>query len=304
MLQEDSEMSTIPPNLLDYQRRALAMRESSYIDFPAHVHLETMARCNAACNFCPYSSLERKGAKMDDSLIEKIVNDLKDIPRLHRFQLSPFKVNEPFLDTRIFDLLTYLQSELPHATITLTTNGSLINERIVERLTQFPNLGYLWVSFNDHRPDEYEATMKLPYRRTRESLDRLHKAKAEGRLPMRIVLSRVGDGTAADEDFITWVRTTYPLFEVSIFPRTNWLGQVDVSPPTAPPIACTRWFEISITATGVVAHCCADGQARYPIGNVREQHVLDIYNSPSYRRLRATVDNRLQVEPCRRCNFL
>jgi len=50
-------MSTIPPNLLDYQRRALAMRESSYIDFPAHVHLETMARCNAACNFCPYSSL-------------------------------------------------------------------------------------------------------------------------------------------------------------------------------------------------------------------------------------------------------
>ncbi|MFS8874661.1 radical SAM protein [Synechococcus sp. R5-13] len=135
-------MSTIPPNLLDYQRRALAMRESSYIDFPAHVHLETMARCNAACNFCPYSSLERKGAKMDDSLIEKIVNDLKDIPRLHRFQLSPFKVNEPFLDTRIFDLLTYLQSELPHATITLTTNGSLINERIVERLTQFPNLGF------------------------------------------------------------------------------------------------------------------------------------------------------------------
>ncbi|MGY2880906.1 sulfatase maturation enzyme AslB (radical SAM superfamily) [Thermostichus sp. OS-CIW-33] len=90
-------MSTIPPNLLDYQRRALAMRESSYIDFPAHVHLETMARCNAACNFCPYSSLERKGAKMDDSLIEKIVNDLKDIPRLHRFQLSPFKVNEPLL---------------------------------------------------------------------------------------------------------------------------------------------------------------------------------------------------------------
>ncbi len=100
-------MSTIPPNLLVYHERALAMRQSSCIDFPAHVHLETMARCNAACNFCPYSSLERKGTKMDDDLIEKIVNDLKDIPRLHRFQLSPFKVNEPFLDARIFDLLTY-----------------------------------------------------------------------------------------------------------------------------------------------------------------------------------------------------
>jgi hypothetical protein len=49
------------PPLHAYQQNVLQMRHSSAIDFPAHVHLETMAQCNAACNFCPYPSLERKG---------------------------------------------------------------------------------------------------------------------------------------------------------------------------------------------------------------------------------------------------
>jgi len=304
MVQENAGVNSLPPALKAYHLRAIAMRHTSYIDFPAHVHLETMAQCNAACNFCPYPSLDRKGAKMENALIEKIVSDLKDIPRLHRFQLSPFKVNEPFLDVRIFDMLEYFHNELPHASITLTTNASPITEKIIHRLTKFPKIGYLWVSFNDHRQAEYEEAMKLPYKRTRERLDLLHKAKAEGRLSIRIVLSRVGDNTAVDQEFIAWVKTTYPLFEASIFPRMNWLGQVDMPQSAVPPVACTRWFDVSITATGVVAHCCVDGQAKYAIGDVRQRHLLDIYNDPMYRRLRLTVDNRQSTEPCCRCNFL
>ena len=73
--------------------------------YPAHVHMETMALCNASCSFCPYPSLERKGATMPTALIEKIIDDLTSIPRSVPFQLSPFKVNEPFLDRRLFYVL-------------------------------------------------------------------------------------------------------------------------------------------------------------------------------------------------------
>ena len=76
-------MAMLTSALHAYQRNVLQMRQSSAIDFPAHVHLETMAQCNAACNFCPYPGLERKGTVMDDALIAKVVNDLADIPRLH-----------------------------------------------------------------------------------------------------------------------------------------------------------------------------------------------------------------------------
>ncbi|MGH8677869.1 MAG: hypothetical protein ACREUQ_05895, partial [Burkholderiales bacterium] len=73
------------------------MRRAIYLDWPAFVHLETLALCNAACDFCPYPTIARKGERMPDALIEKIINDLADIPREIRFQLAPYKVSEPFL---------------------------------------------------------------------------------------------------------------------------------------------------------------------------------------------------------------
>lgn len=294
----------LSPQLAGYQEEVLAMRRSSCIDYPAHVHLETLARCNAACSFCPYPTIERKGAQMEDALIEKIVRDLCDIPRLHGFQLSPFKVNEPFLDHRLFDLLEMFQARLPNARITLTTNASPLTERKLARLAALPAVGYLWISFNDHREAEYERTMQLPYRRTIERLQMIHSAKADGRLAIRVVLSRVSDASPADEAFVEWVRERFPLFESSLFPRGGWIGQVkgDAAPP--PAVGCTRWFDLSITATGVVAHCCMDGKAEFSIGNARHRHVLEIYNAPEFRRLRETLDTRLAADPCRRCGFL
>ena len=99
-------------SLAAYQSQIEAARKSPYLDFPAHVHLETNALCNAACTFCPYPTLERKGAKMPDALIAKIIEDLRDIPQTLPFQLSPFKVNEPFLDTRLFSILAQINRAL------------------------------------------------------------------------------------------------------------------------------------------------------------------------------------------------
>lgn len=288
-----------------YQSRVLSMRQSSAIDFPAHVHLETMARCNAACNFCPYPTLDRKGAVMEDALILKIVSDLEDIPRLHSFQLSPFKVNEPFLDKRLFDLLDLFTARLPNASITLTSNASPITPAHLKKLSRYQNIGYLWISFNDHRKEEYERVMQLPYERTLARLQEIHAAKAAGSFSPPVVLSRVSDNSSVDQEFCQWVAINFPLFKTSIFRRGEWLGQISVNTQNeVPPVGCVRWFDLSITATGMVAHCCMDGKAAFPIGDVRCEHVLEIYNRPEYRRLRATIVSRKEVSPCSKCSFL
>src|SRR5271167_4443670 len=143
-------------SLAAYQNQIEAIRKSPYLDFPAHVHLETNALCNAACNFCPYPTLERKGTKMPVELITKIIEDLRDIPQTLPFHLSPFKVNEPFLDTRLFSILAQINERLPNASLTLTTNASPITAKQLARLAGVRNLSYLWISMNDHRQAEYE----------------------------------------------------------------------------------------------------------------------------------------------------
>lgn len=306
MVSENNQVKNLPEHLRAYHTRAILMRYSSSIDFPAHVHIETLTLCSGSCTFCPYRKLERKGTKMEDRLIEKIINELSEIPRLHRFQLSLFKVNEPFLDSRIFDIAEMCMDRLPNASITLTTNASVLNEEKLKKLSRISDkLGYLWISLNEHREQEYEKLMGLRFRSVIDRINLIHRYKSEGKLKCRVVVSRISDGTNVDRDFVEWVKSKYPLFDVSIFARGNWLGQVDSKvEDSVPPIACTRWFDLSITSTGEVAHCCMDGEARFNIGNVKEKHILEIYNNPDYRKLREKISNRKEIEPCKICTFL
>lgn len=281
-------------------------RNSPYMDYPRHVHFETFTQCPAACNFCPYPTLDRQGERMSDELIHKIISDLTDIPKHVPFQLSPFKVNEPFLDTRIFDILKTINRKLPHANITLTSNASPITPKALAKLARIENIEGLWISFNDHRPQQYEATMQLPWARTEERLNTIHQWLEDGRLNIPVNVSRVGDRSEADRDYVNYVKDRYPLFVPAIFQRGGWLGQVDGLDPNivVPDIPCGRWFELSIISSGKVAHCCMDGKCEWSIGDVNHQHVLDVYNHPDYRKLREQTESRRDAEPCNTCTFL
>ena len=282
-------------------------RRAHYLDWPAFVHLETIALCNAACDFCPYPTLERKGERMSDALIEKIIGDLTDIPPHVRFQIAPYKVSEPFLEPRLFDILETINARLPNAYISIITNGTALTERNIDRLRSVRNLVYLSVSLNYDNPAEYESVMKLPFERTLRRLDVLHGKKLSGELPFPVRLTRVSENRLSDMHYIGWVQARYPAFEPLVGNRNDWIGQVDTDTAmtAVPDVPCHRWFDMSITATGKVAMCCMDGEAKYPKGDVNTNHVLEIYNQPRLRRLREQLVSRRQVgEPCNRCTYL
>lgn len=291
-------------NVSAYQQRIERLRDSPYLDYPAHVHLETLAVCNADCVFCPSSTMARKGTRMPDDLMAKIIDDLTGIPASLPFQLSPLKVNEPLLDHRLYGLLDLIGCKLPNAEITLTSNGSPLTERHIERLAAVPALKSLWISLNDHRPEHYQVAMGLPFERTVARLAALHRRKEQGGFAVPVTLSRVGDGSPADGAFAAWVAERFPLFAAAVVGRGDWLGQVAAGSGAVPLVGCNRWFDLSITATGVVAHCCMDGHAAHPIGDVRRSSVLEIYNSPAYRSLRQHTVSRLEADPCRTCCYL
>lgn len=289
----------------DYQAAVDAQRGTPYMDYPPLVHIETFAQCNADCVFCPYGTLERKGVRMADDLIAKIVDDLTAIPADLPFTIAPQKVNEPFLDVRIFDVFALIAEKLPNARLSINSNGAALTDRIIARLGEVPNVGRLWVSVNDHRPEVYESVMRLPFARTAERLDALHAAKERGAIPFPVQLGKVCDHTPADEAFAAWVSSRYPRFEPGLLMRGNWVGQTDIVTDRPVAVGCQRWFDLSIAATGAVALCCMDGRVEHPIGDITTTHALEIYNAPAYRALRESTRTRLEAgAPCDSCNFL
>lgn len=279
------------------------LRQSSFLDYPHEVTIETQTVCNASCSFCPYPSLERKGTKMPDALVQKIIADLGAIPSDLPFIVSPFKVNDPLLDVRIFDIMGEINARLPNASLRVFTNGSPLTAKIIAKMADVKRVEHLWVSLNHHEKAAYEKLMGLPYERTIERLDLLHKEKAEGRFSHKVFVSRVRDHSLDDDGFLDFVRTRYPLFNLGIIYQSSWLGQVPgLANVRRPPlVGCVRWWEMSITATGQVSFCCMDGKCEYPTGDVSKQHVLEVYNSPAYRMYREKFVTRLEGSPCVAC---
>ena len=279
------------------------LRRSPYMDYPLEVHIETLTSCNATCSFCPYPTLDRIGTKMSDALIDRIIGDLEAIPRTLSFGISPFKVNDPLIDKRIFDVCAQINRRLPNARPRLFTNGSPLTDAIIERVARNERLQNLWISLNEIEPETYQTVMGLPLARTLKCMDRLHCAVEAGRFTHPVIVSRVRDCGPADDAFVAFVQQRYPRFSTSVMPYASWAGQIVTAETLAiPPTGCGRWFELSIMSTGQVALCCMDGEGKHVIGNVTTENALAIYNQASYRRLRQDTATRLGAgSPCDRC---
>ncbi len=284
---------------VNYER----MRRSVYMDYPQEVSFETYTKCNAACSFCPYPTLEREGEKMPDELIDKILSELSKIPRSVEFVITPHVVNDPLIDKRMFSIYKRINDEIPNAKIRIFTNGAPLTDGIIDKLSDVKNVLHLWVSLNTHIEDEYEKLMKMPFFRTIEHLDSLHRKKESGIIKHDIVISKVSQNDGTDQDFFAFVKDRWPSFSPTVIGLNDWAGEMDIEiNGQAPNTGCTRWFQLAILSNGDVALCCADGEGKYKVGNVSEQTLLDIYNNPDYRKMREFIPSRLgAMSPCDTC---
>jgi len=265
-----------------------------HMDQPHEVSLETLALCNARCTFCPYPTLDRIGTKMSDELIERLIDEMAGfkVP----FLFSPFKVNEPLLDKRLIPICETFNERVPQGYLRIFTNGAPLTDSNIQGIAKLKNVLHLWISLNSHDPEEYEKLMGLKFEHTAKRLDNLHKKD----FPHPVVLSCVGH---PNEPFRRYCYDRWPKFSSVAIIKSGWIDYTDPQIVEVPDAPCSRWFELSITATGVVSLCCMDGEAAYPIGNVEKQTLLEIYNAPAWRERREKMMSRKEIHPCSTCTY-
>src|SRR6185369_7884552 len=153
----------------------------------------------------------------------------------------------------------------------LFTNGAALTPKNIEQIAKLKKVAHLWVSLNSHIPEEYERVMGLDFEQTAKRLDYLHSQP----FPHTVVLSTVG---YPNEEFRYYCFKRWPNFESVAIKRDSWLGYTDAQKTEVPDTPCSRWFELSITATGKSALCCMDGTGEHGIGDASNQTLLEIYN--------------------------
>ena len=103
-------------------------------DFPILFQIQTVNRCNADCQMCPYSSTTAQNdlMQMEDKLFDKLVTEIGGKNEVDLIVLS--LQNEPLVDKKIVDRAKYIKTHAPKVKLELVSNGYLLKPSIVDEI--------------------------------------------------------------------------------------------------------------------------------------------------------------------------
>lgn len=234
------------------------------------VEIETSTACNLRCRYCPNSVSERglikNNRQMPESLFYRLVDELAEMGFEGDFHAHFF--NEPLLDERLPDLLSYVRGKLDRCKIALFTNGLLLS---LEKYLKLVEAGVDAMEITRHTgADPPYIDEILKYRELNGDDGIELKYKREG----------------VQEDIIF-----------------NRCGAIPLRRILKKDLGCT-WpsYYLTINYKGDVLLCCNDYFASFPIGNVTHQSIREVWEKSYNRALRRHIrEDQNKVEICRKC---
>jgi radical SAM protein with 4Fe4S-binding SPASM domain len=233
------------------------------------VEVETIATCNRTCSYCPNSAFDRGHAKneklMGEDVFRLIVDQLAEVGFWGR--LSPHFYGEPLLDERLEGLMAYARKKLPLTKLVIFTNGDLLGPDRYQSLVNAGVDGFL-VTQHGERPS-----------------------------PKLVKLRRKLDQTPDDRG----IRFDYRAF-TSESELSNRAGLVDHALLETKSDCGLPAENVTIDHAGNVVLCCNDYHSSVKFGNVRETHLMEIWRSEDFRRIRRDLlGGHFELEICQKC---
>ena len=122
---------------------------SSEVFFPAIYFIEPTNACNLSCIMCPNSRLSNNECFMDFNLFKKIIDEIKYVAKVIRLNYR----GEPLLHPKIIEMIRYCK-ENTFARISLSTNGTLLNTKLSEKLIRI-GIDEIIFSLDSNSPETY-----------------------------------------------------------------------------------------------------------------------------------------------------
>lgn len=273
--------------------RRLFKKERPLPAFPRVVQIQTKTGCNARCVFCPNSIIGGRLPKgeMDWDLFKKIVDEIVQYPVS---RISPYLMNEPLMDRRLPEMISYIvRNKRPETIVKINSNASLLDDEMAEGLIES---GLDRINFSVHgiRKETYESQMVgLSLERVLQNIDNfLELKKRKGAQKPRVRVTMVK--TKAIEEELEEILSYWKKrgVRVNIRPLENRarceIADRGINPGKWKPFEwCNRLFEQAyILHDGRVVLCCVDWEQTTILGDLKRESLKDVWNSERYMDIR------------------
>jgi len=274
------------------------------------VYLEITNVCNLSCDFCPGTRRNKGFISPDDFRI------LAQKLRPHTQYLYLHLMGEPLLHPELPELLNIAQ-ELDFK-VMITTNGTLLS-RQVELLANSCSVHKISVSLHSFEGNESHDTDLSHY--LDDCIESAKKLSAAGKLYAMRLWNLDGETTkganSSNADILQKLEAHFPRpwkenpRGLTLAPKVylEW-GEKFEWPDLSAEDGGSGVFcyglrdQIGVLWDGTVVPCCLDHEGDIPLGNLHEQTLDDILNSPRARAMYEGFSCRRATEElCRKCGY-
>lgn len=281
-------------------------------DYPPVVGIEPTNNCNLDCVFCPRQEMTRAVGDMQQSLFDKIVDEIAG--KVDFVWLQDY--GEPFLNKNVFELIRAARRRGLKTGI--STNGTVMTDRVVEGIFD-SGLDYLIFAFDGATKETYESVrLGANFDHVTANIRRFLARKNERGAKIYTVVQCICMKQTRAEirrfirmwrvkgvDAVRIRQLTYSGSEQGGRHGSNGdpAGTFRNEPGRRP--CYWLWSNPHIKQDGTVVPCCQDVDGALAIGNVRDQPLKAIWNGPKMRALRQMhIDGRqAEIPLCRNCNM-
>lgn len=270
---------------------------------PVEYIVETTAKCNLYCPMCPRETFKQPKEDMTSAIFERLVSEAGESAE-HMMLIG---LGEPFLDPKIFDRIEFCERHRVHTL--LSTNGTLLDEASAKRILDSP-LAHITLSFDGSTKESFEYYRKgARFERVRDNFVRFARMKAErGSGPQVVVqMVRMERNAGEVDDFLKFWSSVPGVDEVRIKEDETNLMRPDAGHSAADwkhPCHYLWRGPMYVKWNGDVYPCCQSYMVEgKPVGNIGNQPLPAIFDSPEMRRMRRLhAEGRGgEIDVCSRC---
>lgn len=292
-------------------RGALAGAKRKKLEiYPQTVQVEATTACNADCVMCPHSKITREKGPMDFELYKKVVDDCAENSRFVK-TFHPFLNGEFFLTPKWEDYLAYAREKLPKIKIEISTNGSLLDTKGINRLLKIgPDL--INISFDGSSKETYENIRKnLNFDTVQNNIMQLTKQRNLLRKIRPYIVISIIETEQTSPGLKSFCKKWSSIADkVIVEPYSNWGGQVEdkciKDTKTHRRMPCPRlWYNFTILNNGKVVICCFDYNGTIAVGDINRKSIKEIWTGREITELRNfhLEDRYSNIYLCRECNY-
>ena len=282
-------------------------------NFFKKIYIEITNICNLKCAFCPDTKREKAFMSVQEfSEIARKINGYTNLITLH-------VKGEPLMHPNLKEILDVCKEN--SLKVNITTNGTLLKEKRDVLLNSSAlrqlNISLHSLSQNENMKDSYEKYLEDIF----ETVDELTKSNKEIYISYRLWnlknISKNDENTyilnkiekkynvpdliqkAKENEFIELDRNVFLNQDIEF----NW---PDINGEIVSETGTCRGLrdQIAILVNGDVIPCCLDQDGEIKLGNIFENSLEEILNSPLSKEIKKGFEERRIVHNlCKRCGY-